>query len=298
MSLKTSSRLNRLILGVSVTITLALVHSRLLPADDRIDDVMYQDPAFPEETTSVKFRESLKPLWLEALNRPESELQRMAADTIALAHRAGMTGLHDASERLIELVNNDDTVRNAAARALVAIDAQSSASAFRRAMKNASLELTIIIEPALASWNDSLASETWRERMNDVSTERARLLLAIECLGAVGDAKAAPALLKIVADAHAALPIRLAAAKAVKRINVGDILSTAENLATGIETNQQSSCLLAATLLGSQTSTTATSLLKEWGMVRYIRTNECDCARQNERGLSTQDVTSVCERRT
>ena len=59
--------------------------------DDRVDDVMFQDPGFPKVTTRIEFSDRLKPLWLQALARPESELQRMAADTIAMAHRSGRT---------------------------------------------------------------------------------------------------------------------------------------------------------------------------------------------------------------
>ena len=82
----------------------------------------------------VEFSEKLKPLWLLALDRPESELQRMAADTIALANRSGMPELLDTADKLIALLeqeNVEPVVRNAAARALVTLNASQASEALR-----------------------------------------------------------------------------------------------------------------------------------------------------------------------
>src|SRR5690349_13253379 len=50
-----------------------------------------------------------KALWLEALDRPEADLQQMAARTIARAHALGMEGLADAMPALLRLVRDQDT---------------------------------------------------------------------------------------------------------------------------------------------------------------------------------------------
>ncbi len=101
--------------------------------DDRIDDVMYQDPAFPASNDAGRIFRGLKPLWLEALDRPESELQRMAADTIALAHRSGMSGLTDTADKLIELFNGQTWNRpfdTRSRRAIVTLDASHADEVF------------------------------------------------------------------------------------------------------------------------------------------------------------------------
>ncbi len=233
-------------------------------ADDRVDDVMYQDPAFPATTTRAEFSPELKPLWLQALNRPESELQRMAADTIALAHRSGMPGLEDTSDKLIAIVqqaNLEPTVRYAAARALVTLDARHADKVFGQAMESGSLEMAMIVEPALARWSYAPAREIWRKRLDDPATERTRLLLAISCLGTVKDAEASTALLALVSDVNTRLPSRLAAARAAANINDATLLDTAVALAASVK-EQPNASWLATTLLDSQTSSKAVEILK------------------------------------
>ena len=232
-------------------------------ADERIDDVMYQDPAFPSVTLHAEFSEKLKPLWLLALDRPESELQRMAADTIALAHRSGMPELLDTADKLIALLeqeNVEPVVRNAAARALVTLNASQASEAFLRVMKSGSLDLGTIVEPALARWNHAPARNLWRERLDDPETERARLILAINGLGTVKDTVASSSILSLVTDANGQLPVRLAAARAAASI-VGEAqLNQVSMLAAS---DQMTENLLAVALLSSQTSAEAVSILKK-----------------------------------
>lgn len=247
------------------TLLIAILLCGVVTADDRIDDVMYQDPAFPVETTLAEFSDKLKPLWLQALNRPESELQRLAADTIALAHRSGMPGLADTADKLMALLQQEKlepTVRNAVARALVTLDAKQAAKTFAEAMQSGSLELGMIVEPALANWDYAAARETWRQRLDNPATERERLLLAIDCLGTVQDVKATAAMLAIVTDVNAEFPTRMAAARGAASINDDALLDVATEL-TGKDEEQPTARMLAATLLTSQTSANAVSILKQ-----------------------------------
>lgn len=232
--------------------------------DDRVDDVMYQDPAFPEVTTRTEFSDELKPLWLKALARPESELQRMAADTIALAHRAGMQELDDTVDELLAILQQDPlepSVRRAVTNALVTLDAEHAAQPLADGLATGGLELARIVEAALARWDYEPARAIWRQRLSDPEAERDRLQLAIQCLGIVKDTEALSVLLQITSDVNAAAPIRIAAARASAQINHRDVTVAADELASAAR-DQPTASLLAATLLTEQNSTEAVSILK------------------------------------
>jgi hypothetical protein len=240
--------------------------------DDRIDDIMYHDPEFAESTTRVEFSDDLKLLWLQALARPDSELQRMAADTIALAHRSGMKGLDDTADKLTAVLQQErlePTVRRAVVNALVTLDAKQVAKVFVENMASGSVEIATIVEPALARWDYEPARVEWRQRLSDPEIERSRLQLAIKCLGIVKDADALPALLKIVNDVNAEVPLRLSAARAAAEIGQNELLAAANDLAS-VETGQPTTSLLAATLLAEQSGAEAVSILKRIAAVDAV----------------------------
>jgi HEAT repeat protein len=242
--------------------------------DDRVDDIMYQDPAFPEATERTEFADDLKPLWLKALARPESELQRMAADTIALAHRGGMPGLDDTADELLTLLTRDQlepSVRRAIANALATLDAKQAAKPFAESMASGSLEMARIVEPALARWDYKPARSIWRQRLADAEIERSRLQLAIQCLGIIQDMDALSALLRIVKDGNAGVPVRLYAARTSAAINHSDLIATANDLAT-VEADQPTASLLAATLLTEQSGAETIAILKRLAAVNSVVT--------------------------
>ncbi len=55
--------------------------------DEAIDSPMYQNPDLPAPSLERIFPEKAKALWLKALNRPEADVRRQAADAVALAKR-------------------------------------------------------------------------------------------------------------------------------------------------------------------------------------------------------------------
>jgi hypothetical protein len=240
--------------------------------DDRIDDIMYHDPEFAESTARIEFSDDLKLLWLQALARPDSELQRMAADTIALAHRSGMKGLGDTADKLIAVLQQErlePTVRRAVVNALVTLDARQAAKVFAENMASGSVEIATIVEPALARWDYEPAQVEWRQRLGDSEIERSRIQLAIRCLGMVKDADALPALLKIVNDVNAEVPLRLSAARASAEIGQNELIAAANDLAS-VEAGQPTASLLAATLLAGQSGAEAVSILKRIATVDAV----------------------------
>ncbi|MCA9121555.1 MAG: hypothetical protein H6822_13205 [Planctomycetaceae bacterium] len=232
--------------------------------DDRVDNIMYQDPSFPEVTEHLEFHEGLKPLWLESLARPEAELQRMAADTIALAHRAGMKNLEDTAAPLIAILRKEQlepSVRRAAAHTLVVLDARQAAEHFAEIAMTGSQELAMIVEPALASWNYEPMLEMWRQRLTDSDCERVKLQLAMRCLGEVKDSAAVPLLLDIVTDSNAEGPVRHSAARVAAIVGGPGVVVTAGELSAE-PVGQPTASLLAVTLLEEQSSPEAIDALK------------------------------------
>ncbi|MBC8351727.1 MAG: hypothetical protein H8E66_07045 [Planctomycetes bacterium] len=236
---------------------------RSIAFDERIDNIMYHDPEFPEFVSRAEFSSDLMPLWVQALARPESELQRMAADTIAIAHRSGMDGLGETADKLIAILGQDQlepSVRRAVASSLIALDARQAAKALAETLDGGSLELARLIEPALARWEYEPIQETWRKRLADPETERLRLQLAVRCLGIAKDTSAFPALDEIVKDTNAEVPLRLAAARAAAEINRSDVITAANELASN-EGDQPTASFFAVALLALQSDSKAISLL-------------------------------------
>lgn len=236
--------------------------SDVVAFDDHIDDVMYQDPQFPEYTTKVVYSDQLKPLWLEALQQPDAELQRMAAETIAHAHEWGLEGLEDTVPELRDILKReslDPTVRRAVVNALVTLDAKESAAQLAALLDTATIAIAQLIEPALARWDFPPVRELWRQRLGDATTEQSRMQLAIACLGAVGDLESSSALHEIVKDTNALFPLRLAAARALSQIKGGNNVA----LARAMSGESANAALLSVSLLLHSTSAEAIELLRQ-----------------------------------
>ncbi len=178
--------------------------------------VMYHDPEFDIVADTKRLDERLLPLWREVLLRPEVDHQRQAAEAIAQAAESGYPGMEIAQEDLHELLTTavDPAARCAAARALIAIDARSSADALYEASRQYDSQLRQIVEPALASWEYTPIRDVWRSRVRDPQTNRRELLLALQGLARCQDADVTDALLEIVHSGDRPSDVRLNAARA------------------------------------------------------------------------------------
>src|SRR6478736_6412483 len=86
------------------------------------DYAMDSDPVLPAQTIKKAYSAKYLPLWLQALDRPEADFQRLAAETVAQAHIEGMPKMIEAKPALIRIVSAKEThpaARFAAARALI-----------------------------------------------------------------------------------------------------------------------------------------------------------------------------------
>jgi HEAT repeat protein len=228
-----------------------------------VDDIMWQDPYLSGPTWLPKFSDSLVPLWLQALDRPDAETRRVAAGTFAIAATRAMPGLEPGVTPLRQILSEDDdpVVRRAAAAALVAMDAKDAADALRAAATNDGLLMAEIVEPALAEWGVAAAHEMWMARLTDPRCEPALQRLAIESLATAGVTAAVEPLLATVVDDSRPLAVRVASARACGTLQASGLVDTANDLANRKLRPQHAGPLLAALLLTRHDTPAAHDLL-------------------------------------
>ena len=185
-------------------------------ADDAIDSPMYRDPLIGLPPVVPVYPPGLVPLWLQALDRPETDLKCQAALTIAAAHRQGMPGLKATVPALLRELDRPSahaSVRAAAAQALVALDAKETAASLLKAGAD-DIDVRELVEPALARWAFAPARDEWLKRIASPPPHRRPAILAMRCLAAMREEKAAPRLRELALAADSPPFVRLEAARA------------------------------------------------------------------------------------
>ena len=232
----------------------------------RIDNIMHRDPEIIVPDIIWIFEPTLKRLWQQALHRPESELQRLSADTIAIAHRCGMQNLSSVADELVVIIQQPDTsptVRRAATHAVVGLDAKQHAAILAQVAGRYGLDLQTIVEPALARWGNDSLRDVWRQRLAASETPPRLRLLAIDGLGALRDSSSKPPLLAIVMNTRLPNNERLAAAQSLAKIGEGGMLEEARRLVADKATTGFSDRVLGVQLLTGHRDEMALSMLTE-----------------------------------
>ncbi len=190
-------------------------------AEIRPEFLMDKDPELRVPAPAKVWSPRFKQLWLEALSRPEQDMQRMAADTISKAHQMGIPGMEEAVPVLKKLVTADGshpTTRFASARALIELKAVSAVPDLFDAAQKHDAELRQLIEPALADWDFEPIRSVWIERLENRSTRPRETILALRGLARVDETTALAAVRKMVLDRLLRADIRLEAARAAGRL--------------------------------------------------------------------------------
>ena len=198
-----------------------LVVPKAARAEIRPDFIMDTDPEIQVPGPLKVWSPRFKQLWMEALLRPEQDMQRMAADTIAKAHEMGMRDLEEAVPVLTKLLTADGshpTTRSASARALIVLKTTNAAPAMFEAAQRHDAELRQLIEPALAEWGFQPIRSVWLERLESRSTRPRETILALRGLTRVNETKALPLVRKMVLDKLLRPDIRLESALAAGRL--------------------------------------------------------------------------------
>ena len=203
------------------------------PGPGDLDHVMYADPVLVAPPTNVRFHPRLKELMAAALERPDVDTRRRAADNIGRLSKEGMPGLGDLVGPLTKLLNGSPLhprLRLAAARALVRLDGRSAAPALRKHAGRDGLDMILLVDPALVAWNDESARQIWIDRIKDPTVSRAVHLSAIRSLEAVRHQPAVKPLRDMALDQALDPSLRLTAARALGRIVPRGLEVTAEDL--------------------------------------------------------------------
>jgi hypothetical protein len=111
-------------------VLLLLSEAARVQADLAPDFLMDTDPEFHALPLVKEFKRDFKGTWLLALQRPEADYQRMAAETVARAHEHGIPDLIQLAPALEEILGapaSHPASRYAAARALIALGSRESA---------------------------------------------------------------------------------------------------------------------------------------------------------------------------
>ncbi len=226
---------------------------------------MYDDPKVEIPEPTLLFSAKFVPLWTEALEGPEVDLKRQAADTVILAQERGMPELEGMIEPLRKVLGDADPhplVSLAAARALVALDARQAADELFDHARTKGSDVAQVVEPAFASWDYKPIRPVWLERLDNPQSQRRRLMLAIDGLAGVKEPKAEPRLLEL-ARSRSPGDVRLAAARALGRIRPDGLNSTAAELAVDKSPQRILERLVAASMIAGHRDEASVKLMME-----------------------------------
>ena len=228
--------------------------------------IMYHDPQLPKPAFETGFPPGLLALWLQALERPERDLKRRAAEAIVRAQQEGLTGLDAAIEPLMRELQRPEQerlVRLAVVQALVALDARQAAPLLCAALDEGDLDLAELVEPALGRWQHAAMRDVWRARVaRDVTLHRMHVL-AIRGLAALGDTAALPRLLALAEDRHTPTGVRLEAAAALGKLQQSGLEEPARVLSQDQSPEALVRRLIAARMLAGHRSPDAVARLTE-----------------------------------
>ncbi|QEF97965.1 hypothetical protein Mal15_20110 [Stieleria maiorica] len=229
-----------------------------------VDDVMGTDPTFPFRETQLIISNDAIPLWLNALAKPNAQLQRVTVDTIAIAHRRGMDGIDAALPALVDLAGQSElalSVRRAAVRALIEMDARDQAPLLAALADQHGPAISALVEPALVRWKSPERSPQWLERLRDPGSPRQSLVNAIQGIGALQLQDGSDLLARYVRDTTQPAGIRLAAARSLGQLSGSGLVPLAGDL-IGKDDGDMVADLMAIALMSRHTDPDAIDLLR------------------------------------
>jgi HEAT repeat protein len=235
-----------------------------LAAEVRVEFLIDSEPDIAVPIPTPNVHPEMKGLWLTALQRPEVDLQRMTAESIARAKQIGVLELTEAVPRLEEILRADGShpaARFAAARALIVLDSRASGEMLWEAAQTRGADLRHLIEPAIARWEIPSARLEWMKRLERADTRLRDLHLAIQGLGQVGETTALPLLLEFVHDSRREPATRLEAAAAAGLIVETGLTTDADRLVQNNRTSHSVNPLCAVRLLSRHSDREAQRLL-------------------------------------
>jgi hypothetical protein len=247
-----------------IPLLLVLSGARMALAEIRTDFEMDRDPVIPVPAPVKVYPRRLKPLWLQALSRPEADMQRLAADAIGRAHLFGFPGMDEAIPALVDILtapSSHPAARLAAAQALNKLDARDAAARMAASAEKYGADLRQVVEPALAAWNYVPEREVWQARLKASGVRHRDLVLAIRCLAAAGDRSQVGALLELVHDPLRPPAVRSEAARAAGLLQDRGLEADVRRLTDGVAKAPLVDRLCAVRLIAGHSSAEGQELL-------------------------------------
>ena len=224
------------VLALSLCCGLVWVPSVRARQDELVDTQIYSNPKIPLGIPVKVFQPRLIPLWLQALERPEHDLKRRAADDIGLAHQRGMPGLEVTVAPLVRALDQPDqhpAVRLATAQALIELDARQTAPSLFAHAQTDGVDMRNAVEPALARWDYAPVRAYWLERLHQPGLASRSWILAIQGLANAHETKAIPKLRELIFAPATDPIVRVEAARALGIIQRQGLEHDGANLAEG-----------------------------------------------------------------
>lgn len=247
-------------IGVMI-VALSAAAAHPLP-DPAIDSPMLHNPEVEAAPQIPAVRPGTRELWIAALESPNAQVRRLAANTIGLAHQRGVRDLDAAASQLRSLLTRPDPdplVRLAAASSLTLMNDEQAAPTLLARAQSDGLDMALIADPALAAWNHIPARAMWRQRLTDAGVPYALKRSAIHALSKVRDRDAFDPLLAIATDHATPQPLALAAARAAGIVRPAD--RSLAHLAADFAAGEIPHRLIAVALLYSDETPESTALL-------------------------------------
>jgi HEAT repeat protein len=209
------------------------------PTSDAIDRrvlPMMFDPELPQAAPEIQFDRRNIAIWFAALQRPEFDIRVEAIEAFAAAHRQGVKDLNEAVPPIEKLLSSDPNpdVRLAAAKALIEFDHKPAAAALQHAVSddsNASSELLLTVDAALARWQHADAIPMWIARLKQCATHPTAGISAIRSLASVRAKESGDALAACVRDRTLSPAVRLEASTALPLVDAAGRSKLAAELA-------------------------------------------------------------------
>jgi hypothetical protein len=237
--------------------------------DPLIDWAHLQDPLVTIPSPVVEWSEDLPKLWHKALQRREADVQREAADSMTRAHRLGMVlsptlakELTQDLSQVLDQPNQHPVTRTAAARALVQLDARQAAELLSKHAASGPIELTQLVEPALARWDYQPQRAIWLGRLSQ-GARPTLLQLAAEGVATVDEKQAIGDLIRLARSGREPMTTRLVAARALASIKQAGSEELARELAKKTGPRSLVDRLVAAHLLAQHSGDATLSLLDQ-----------------------------------
>lgn len=197
---------------------------------------MHLEPLIPGPVTTYQLNSRMIPLWQRALaEATDMEIQEVAAQSLARVADRQQADIQEAGPTLMSVAasTKNNRIRYLCAHALAAGNIQSAAAELIKLAAEGTDSQRVLIEPALARWKTTTATELWKPRLMDPYVTTASYRLAAEGLAELNDSSSITLLLPVTVDRSAEYSKRTAAAKAVAVLDPRQAHETAEMLVTG-----------------------------------------------------------------